>query len=84
MVFHFTWKSREIRFDKGWNSVLSQMQLEKWINYQQYFEWHFKPIAANLKWNFVFIQLICRESVVHKVFYITVVGQNIKDPVWCP
>ncbi len=33
------------------------------INYQQYFEWHIKPIAANLKWNFVFMQLICRESV---------------------
>ena len=30
----------------------------------QYFEWHFKPIAANLKWNLVFIQLICWESVV--------------------
>ncbi len=48
MVFHFKLKSREIRFDNGWNSV---------------FEWHFKPIVANLKWNFVFIQLICRESV---------------------
>ncbi len=26
MIFHFKWKSREIRFDKGWNSVLSQKQ----------------------------------------------------------
>ena len=35
----------------------------RWINYQQYFEWHLKLIAANLKWTLVFIQLICWESV---------------------
>ncbi len=29
MVFHFKWKSREIRFDEEWNSVLFQKQLEE-------------------------------------------------------
>ncbi len=29
MVFHFKWKSREIRLDKGRKSVLSEKQLEK-------------------------------------------------------
>ncbi len=52
MVFHFQRKSREIRFDKGWISI-----------YFLHIHFRVKRIAANFKWNLVFIQLICRESV---------------------
>ena len=54
--------------------VLSQNTNLWWINYQHYFEWHLKPIAANLKWNFVFI--LCRESVIRHHSCLTVVQSD--------
>ena len=51
------------------------------MSLSHHFEWHFKSISENLEWNFVFIQLLCRESADNENS-LTCTAEQIKEAVY--